>query len=186
MTASDIISAASLLVAFAAFIYSYITNTKKYELTSQYRTEILNWYSETIYILTRLKIEATQNFKDEILKRELLSTLSSKIEIGRFYFPNVDKGDKFGNDKPQAYKGYRNLMLDFLVFSFQLYDKKDAKKYLKHAEILQRHFTSQLFEILDPKTFLKETEKHTNKTFSRELRFEDFIEKEPDALTHYM
>lgn len=186
MTTSDYIAAASLVIAFAAFIYSYLTNTKKYELTSQYRTEILSWYSETIEILIRLKIEAKDSYKDENLKRELLSNLSAKIELGRFYFPNVDKGDKFGDEKPFAYKGYRNLMLDFLVFSFQVFEKQDAKKYLRHAETLQRHFTSHLFDILDPKTFLKETEKHTNKTFSKELRFEDFIEKDPEALEYYV
>lgn len=186
MTTSDYIATASLVIAFAAFIYSYLTNTKKYELTSQYRTEILFWYSETIDILIRLKTEAKDGFIDESLKKELLSKLSAKIELGRFYFPNVDKGDDFGNDKPLAYKGYRNLTLDFLVFSFQVFEKQDAKKYVRHAETLQRHFTSHLFEILDPKTFLKETEKHTDKTFSKELRFEDFIEKDPDALDFYV
>lgn len=186
MKPSDFIAIASLLIAFAAFLYSYLTNTKKYELTSQYRTEILSWYSETIYILIRLKIEAKDNFKDNNIRKELLSKLSAQIEIGRFYFPNVDKGDKFGDKKPQAYKGYRNLMLDFLVFSFQVFEKQDAQKYLSHAGALQRHFTSYLFEILDPKTFLKETEKHTDKTFSKELRFEDFIQKDPDALDSYV
>lgn len=186
MTTSDYIAIASLLIAFLAFIYSYLTNTKKYELTSQYRTEILSWYSETIDILVRLKIEAKDSFKDENLRNELLSRLSAKIEIGRFYFPNVDKGDKFGDEKPLAYKGYRNLMLDFLVFSFQVFEKQEAKKYLRHAETLQRHFTSHLFEILDPNTFLKETKKHTNKTFSKELRFEDFIQKDPDNLDYYV
>lgn len=181
MATSDCIATGSLIIAIAAFLYSYLTNTKKYELTSQYRTEILSWYSDTIDILIRLKIETRDGFTAEGLKKELLSRLSAKIEIGRFYFPNVDKGNNYGDKKPEAYKGYRNLMLEFLVFSYELFEKEDASKYLKHAEILQRHFTSYLFEILDPKTFLKETEKHTNKTFSEELRFEDFIEKDPAA-----
>lgn len=186
MTASDFIATISLIIAFITFIYSYLTNTKKYELTSQYRTEILCWYSNTIDILIRLKIETKNSSQDEGLKRELLSKLSSKIEVGRFYFPNVDKNDGFGFEKPQAYKGYRNLMLDFLVFSFQIFEKQDAINYLGHADVLQRYFTSHLFEILDPKAFLKETEKHTSKTFSKELSFEDFIEKDPSALNYYI
>jgi hypothetical protein len=186
MTTSEYIATASLLVAFSAFIYAYLTNTKKYELTSLYRVEILSWYSETIEILVRLRIEATDNFKDNSVKKELLSKLSAKIEIGRFYFPNVDKGDKFGEEKPLAYKGYRNLMLEFLVFSYQLFERQDTIKFIKHAETLQRHFTSQLFEIIDPKNFLKETKKHTDKTFSKELAFEDFIKEEPNALDLYL
>ncbi len=185
MTTSDYIAIGSLIIAIAAFFYTYLTNTKKYELTNQYRTKILDWYSDTVEILVRLKIEANDDFAKGGLKKELLSRLSAKIELGRFYFPNVDKGDKFGNDKPLAYKGYRNLMLDFLVFSYQIFEKEDANKFIKHAEILQRYFTSHLFDILDPTTFLKETKRHTDKTFSKELCFNDFIENDPDALYNY-
>ena len=186
MTSSDYISILSVIVAITAFLYSYLTNTKKYELTYQYRTEILDWYAETIEILLRLKFEAKNNFNDEILHAELLAKLSAKIEIGRFYFPNIIKNDGFGHKKPTAYKGYRNLTLDFLVYSYNIFKKKDAKKYLKHAEELQKHFTSQLFEILNPRLFLKETKKYTNKTFSKELRFEDYIEKSPEQLVEYI
>jgi hypothetical protein len=185
MTTSDFISIGSLFFAVAAFIYSYLTSTKKYELTSQYRAEILGWYAGTLDILMRLKMEAMHDIPDQGLKNELLSGLSVKIETGRFYFPNIDKGDKFGEGKPLAYQGYRNLMLDFLVFSYQIFEQEEAKKYIKHAEILQRHFTSHLFDILDPKAFLKETEKYTAKSFSKELRFEDFINNDPESLNAY-
>jgi hypothetical protein len=186
MTASDYIASVSLIIAFVAFIYSYLTNTKKYELASQYRTEILHWYGVTIEILIRLKLEAKDDFKDENLKRELLSKLSANIELGRFYFPNIDKGDNYGYMKAQAYKGYRNLILDFLVFSYRVFEKRDAKKYLAHSETLQARFTSEIFEIIDPKTFLMETKKHTNKTFTNNLSFEDFIKKEPSELESYL
>lgn len=186
MTTSDFISIGSLFFAVAAFIYSYLTSTKKYELISQYRTEILDWYTGTMDVLMRLKLEAMSNFPDPSLKKELLSRLSSKIELGRFYFPNIDKGDNFGKEKPLAYQGYRNLLLDFLVLSFQIFEHEEAKDHLEHAEILQRHFTSHLFDILDPKSFLKETEKYTTKTFSKELRFEDFIKKDPKAIIEYL
>lgn len=186
MATSDYISIGSLVIAIAAFIYSYLTNTKKYELTSQYRIELLAWYADTIDILIRLKVEAKDGYSDKELKKDLLSRLSAKIEIGRFYFPNIDKGDRFGEDKPLAYKGYRNLLLDFLVFSYQVFDRSDAINYLGHVEKFQRHFTSKLFEIIDPKSFLKETKKHTNKTFSNEFSIEDFIQKDPDILDNYL
>jgi hypothetical protein len=182
MTTSDFISTGSLIIAISGFIYSYLTNTKKYELTSQYRVEILNWYSTTIEILIKLRHETEANFEDEELKRDLLSRLSAQIEIGRFYFPNIDKGDDFGCNKPLAYKGYRNLLLDFLVYSYRLYDSTDPKLYVKHADFLQRHFTSYLFETIDPKAFLKETKKHTNKIFAQELIYEDFINTDPEKI----
>jgi hypothetical protein len=41
MTNNDLISLGSLMIAIAAFAYAYLTNSKKYELTSQYRVEVL-------------------------------------------------------------------------------------------------------------------------------------------------
>jgi hypothetical protein len=186
MTTSDFIATGSLIIAIGAFIYTYLTNTKRYELTSQYRSEIIDWYSDTINTLIALKCEAKNKFPNTELKNELLCKLSANIEIGRFYFPNVQKGNSHGSEKPEAYKGYRNLMLDFLVYSYQIFDGKNPEKFIKHAESLQRHFTSYLFEILDPNSFLKETKKHTNKTFSKDLSFDEYISKDPEAINIYI
>ena len=179
MNIYDIVSVVSIVIAIASYIHSYITSSKKYELQFQYRVEIMKWYSDTMNILTRLIIETKDGFADQSLKKELLSTLSSNIEIGRFYFPNVDSGNGFGNHKPIAYQGYRNLTIVFLVYSFKIFEKKDAAMYLNHAEELKRQFTSHLFEILDPKQFLKETYQHTKKKYSNDLTFNDFIRKDP-------
>ena len=179
MNISDIVSVVSIVIAIASYIHSYITSSKKYELQFQYRVEIMKWYSDTMNILTRLIIETKDGFADQSLKKELLSTLSSNIEIGRFYFPNVDSGNGFGNHKQIAYQGYRNLTIVFLVYSFKIFEKKDAAMYLNHAEELKRQFTSHLFEILDPKQFLKETYQHTKKKYSNDLTFNDFIRKDP-------
>ncbi len=111
-------------------------------------------------------------------KEELLAKLSAKIEVGRFYFPNVDRADGFGLHKPRAYQGYRNLVLDFLVFSYQLFERDDAVEHLGLAEKLQRYFTTYVFELLDPKNFLKETEKLTNRKFSKDHSIEDLLKNE--------
>jgi len=186
MTTSDYIATGSLIIAVAVFIYTYVTNTKRYELTSQYRLEIMNWYSDTVSILILLKCEARDKFPNIELKNELLCKLSTNIEIGRFYFPNVRKGDNHGQNKPEAYKGYRNLMLDFLVYSYQIFSGDHPEKFIRHAESLQRHFTSHLFEILDPNSFLKETKRHTRRTFSKDLSFDEYISKEPEAINLYL
>jgi len=186
METSDYIAIGALILSIIAFVYTYISNTKKYELQYQYRTEILNWYKETNLTLVRLRIETEKESNNEELKRQLLSELSSNIELGRFYFPNLIDGKNYGLDKPLAYQGFRNLTLDFLVFSYRLFDEKEAKKYLHHAEILQRYFTSSVFEIVDPRKFLNQTEKITNKSFTKELSFEDFIDREPEILKKYI
>lgn len=186
MNTTDYISIGSLIIAIIALIYTYRTNTKKYELTSQYRSEILNWYSDTINILITLKSEAKNKFPNNDFKNELLCRLSANIEIGRFYFPNVREGNNYGNNKPEAYKGYRNLMLDFLVYSYQIFEGEHPEKFISHAESLQRHFTSYLFVILDPSSFLKETQKHTSKAFSKNLSFEEYINNDPNMIDLYI
>jgi hypothetical protein len=186
MTASDTLGLVSILISICVFIYTYVTNTKKYELTYQYRCEVLKWFNDTIHVLMRLKQECKLGFPNQDLRNELLTSLSAKIEMGRFYFPNVDKGDKFGKEKPFAYRNYRNLMLDFLVYAYNIYNRADAIKYLKHADLLQKEFTSLLFETFNPTAFLKETKKVTDRTFVKELSFEDFLNENPEALKDYI
>lgn len=183
MEIRDFLSIASLGFAIFAFLFSMRTNTKRYELKSAYRKEIMAWYSEIIDLLVKLR---SQSEGPRVPRQELLDKLSSRIEVGRFYFPNLIKGDKFGHDKPIAYQGYRNLVLDLLVYSYRLFERSDFQKYLKHAETLQRHFTSLVFEILDPRSHLLETRKHTDKMFVKELTFEDFLEREPEIIREYL
>ena len=55
ITSDQIISAIGILVtiviATIGGIYAIITNTKKYELTENYRKELLDWYSVTVGIM---------------------------------------------------------------------------------------------------------------------------------------
>ncbi len=171
----------SFTIAVIALFYSYFSNTKKYELTSQYRSEVLQWYSCTIELLLTLRstIQGSQPF--QYSKEELLAKLSAQIEIGRFYFPNFDKGDGYGTEKPYAYRGYRHSLLDFLVFSYQLYNSPEAKDHLKHADILQRNFSSLFYEILEPRQYLRHTRKYTGIDFSKDYCIEDFIKQDPES-----
>lgn len=183
MELRDVLSMLSFGFAVFAFIFAMRTNTKRYELKSAYRKEIILWFSDTVELLIRLRAQPDKESSD---RRGILNILSAKIELGRFYFPNISKGDNFGNEKPKAYQGYRNLVLDLLVYSYRLFERTDFPKYIKHAETLQRHFTSLVYEILDPKSHLAETQKHTDKLFTKELTFEDFLEQEPEIIRRYI
>ena len=156
MTPSDWIAGISLVVAFAALIYTIISNTKKYELTYQYYQDVVAWHSDVIKVITQLKATSEENSK-----KAYLAELSALIETGRFYFPNIDQHDNFGANKPLAYRGYRNVVLDFLVYEYQLFEREDSQKYVEHAESLQRLFTSYVFQYLDPKKLQKKIKHNT-------------------------
>ena len=177
MTTSDWIAGISLVVAFAALLYTVISNTKKYELTYQYYQDVVAWHSDVIKVIAQLK--ATN---EEDSKRVYLAELSALIETGRFYFPNIDQHDNFGVDKPMAYRGYRNVVLDFLVYEYQLFDREDSNKYVKHAESLQRLFTSYVFQHLDPKKLQKEVKHNTSIQMKNEITINEFLKQSPESI----
>ena len=177
MTPSDWIAGISLVVAFAALIYTIVSNTKKYELTYQHYQDVVAWHSDVVKVITLLK---AANIENE--KKTHLAELSALIETGRFYFPNIDQHDNFGATKPLAYRGYRNVVLDFLVYEYQLFDREDSQKYVKHAEILQRLFTSYVFQYLDPKKLQKKIKHNTNIQMKNEITINDFLKQSPESI----
>lgn len=178
MNLSDWISIFSILVAIGALIYSILSNTKKYELTYQYYNDILQWHNQVIEVLIYLKL-SNNDCETRILNLTKLSTL---IEQGRFYFPNLNKGDHFGNNKPFAYQGYRNVILDFLVFSYQIFIRSDYNLYIKHAEQLQRLFTSYVFQHLEPNKRRKQISSKTFIKKDKEFTIDDFLRKSPEYI----
>lgn len=175
MVLSDWIAIISITIAFVALIYSIFTNTKKYELTYQYYNDILQWHNDVVETLIFLR---TSSFNDTNRKNSL-SKLSMLIEQGRFYFPNVNKKDGFGKNKPQAYQGYRNVILDFLIYSYKLFLRNDYEKYSEHAIELQRLFTSYVFQYLNPKHRRKQVKGKTYIKNDDELTIDDFLKKSP-------
>lgn len=168
----------SIVVALCALMYSIFSNTKKYELTYQYYNDILQWHNKVVEILILLRLSSYS--KEQ--KLNYLSKLSALIEYGRFYFPNIDKQDNFGKTKPTAYQGYRNVILDFLVYEYQLFENDDYKSYLKHAENLQRLYTSYVFQYLEPKKQKKQIGRNTSIPKSKDFTINEFLNKSPEYI----
>ena len=177
MTPSDWIAGISLAVAFAALIYTIISNTKKSELTYQYYQDVVAWHSDVIKVITQLKATNVENKKNTYL-----AELSALIETGRFYFPNIDLHDGFGANKPLAYRGYRNVVLDFLVYEYQLFEREDSNKYVEHAESLQRLFTSYVFQYLNPKKLQKKIKHNTNIQIKNSITINEFLKQSPESI----
>lgn len=116
------------------------------------------------------------------MKIENLCRLSSLIEQGKFYFPNINKHDGFGKEKPIAYQGYRNVILDFLVYEYQIFEKKDCENHLKHAEMLERLFTSYVFQYLEPHKHRKKIRKNTTISHQSELTINEFLKESPESI----
>lgn len=96
-----------------------------------------------------------------------LSQLLALIDIGRFYFPNIDKGDGFGEEQPLAHQGYRHVALDFLVLICQMGDEMNVNKCRDEIGYMRRHFTAIVFKIVSPN-------KEQKKAWWRAIRISGF------------
>lgn len=178
---TNLIAGISLLIS-AITIILYFSDRKRirFQILTDYTTQLLDWHGKTVEILLKLRLY-TENQVD-CNKIELLASLSCQIEKGRFFFPNIDLKDNSGIEKPIAYRGYRNLALDFLVYSYKLFAEDNCSNYIKQAETLQREFTSIVYDILRPKENLDEIRKLTDKYFTKEHIFENYLKNNPESV----
>lgn len=173
----------TIIISTIAAIYAIITNTKKYELTENYRCELLSWYKSVVetMILIIHYCESGEFYIESFLneKTKLLSKLSSLTEMGRFYFPNVIKDDSFGNEKPVAYQGYRHINLEFLLNFYFLASKELTSKTLDLMWKLERQFTSSMFDMIKPRKRNKEYSRYLSIIIPEGQSIEDYIAENP-------
>lgn len=144
----------SVVIAVIGGIYAVANNTKKYELSENYKQEILAWYGQTVEIMMWVIHFYKENKDDKTALFERLAMLSAMVERGRFYFPNVLKGDTYGSKKALAYKGYRHICLEFLVNFYEVSKPGRAMNDNDRERMLwklERGFTSCIFEMVDPR-----------------------------------
>jgi hypothetical protein len=180
MDIKDMGTIVAVVISAAAFVNSFkLSKHTTYTTENEYTKNLVNWYSAVVEVLIRLRLSIGKLSEADRIGD--LARLSSLIECGRFYFPNIDKKDGYGKEKPLAFQGYRNLVLDYLVASFNILKRKeDLALYSPQLTQLQRHFTSVIFEVVMPSERLAKLEILTGKYFADQKIFEDF-ERTGDA-----
>ena len=180
---ANLVSYISLAISsLLAIFYIRDRRNTKYSIENEYTNNLLKWHADVVSVLIELRSYAQASDDDK--KRQLLLNLSSLIEQGRFYFPNI-KPDEYGTEKPPAYRGYRNITLDFLVASYNLHHKESNQQLSQQAEHLQRLFTSIVFEVVRPSDRLKLIHQLTDKYFVQNLSIEDLEKADQiEALSH--
>ena len=173
----------TITISVIGAIYAIATNTKKYELTENYRCEILSWYrSVTKNMITIIHLIETDEFYIEpytVKRQELLAELSTLAEMGRFYFPNVIKGDNYGYDKPSAYQGYRHIVLEFILHFYYVASKPYTTTTIESLWKLERRFTSFIFDMIKPRKRNKEYRRYLSIIIPEGKSIEDFLAETP-------
>jgi len=180
---SNIIAGLSLALSLSLGVFYLIDREQnKFLLENNYSNSIQSWHYDVILVLKKLDIQGRDRTSD-IYKNDL-AELSALIDQGRFFFPNI-KQTEFGIEKPFAYRGYRNLALDFLVALYNLYSSPETTDSELEAEILQKHFTSIVFEIVNPRERLIKIKKLTDRYFLKDETFQHFLkEKDGQVIDH--
>lgn len=175
MGIGDVIAGLSLLLSGAlAVVYVRDRAHARYNISNEYIRELLDWHNRVLDVLMRFShqscIRDSQDFRHD------LACLSSLIEQGRFYFPNLIQNG-YGSDKPAAYRGYRNLALDFLVEFYDIVsDSNNDESDRDMLSVLQRYFTSIVFQIVRPQDRLKKIKQLTDQYFIKDHSVNDVIE----------
>jgi hypothetical protein len=166
---ANLISYAALIVSgVLAFFYIRDRRHTRFRIAQEYVDKLLAWHGAVVDVLMRL--EAIGDGDED--KRELLARLSSLIEQGRFYFPNLVRGD-FGQDKPPAYRGHRNIALDFLVALHRTHKRPRSAYDEERVQYLRQLFTSVVFELVNPSRQLKIVKSLTDRYFTPDYSLDD-------------
>jgi len=178
MNAGDAIAGLSLMLSLAlAFFYIRDRAHARYNISNEYIRELLDWHNRVADVLMRFRhLNRPQNSSDF---QQDLACLSSLIEQGRFYFPNLIQ-NSHGSTKLAAYRGYRNLALDVLVGFYDIVSHTSHEE-TDHQSLttLQRYFTSTVFQIVRPKDRLDTIKRLTDQHFDKNHTANDIIEN-PD------
>ncbi|MDC4249594.1 hypothetical protein M3X99_01035 [Clostridium perfringens] len=190
MNESDYIAIASIVVtaiiAIIGGIYAVVTNSKKYELAEEYKRDLISWYEKIIIIIMEIVVFCDlENNIEYSERRKKIAELSALIEIGRFYFPNIDKKDGFGKDNSLAYQGYRHIALEFLVYIYDIAMEDDFYKYKTKILELEKEFTSCVYELIAPDKRKRKLKKYTDIAMPKDKSIEDFLKQSKDEYRYF-
>ena len=124
-------------------------------------TDVINWTNNTIDLLVDiefllrdwLRLYTPKEFSSK--RDDLLARLSAAIDKGRMYFPNFAR-DIVGTEKPSAFRGRRQAILDRLVEFYDLVKSLDPEdpeimETVRHALMIKkREFVSHAQSEVQP------------------------------------
>ena len=169
LSVQDTMSVLSLVVSLFAFFFSlYSLRYVRLPISVGWRNAIWNWHCRCLQIMNQLQI--CDNSDSE--RKQLLSKLSTLIDEGRFFFPNIDKKDRLGFWKYSANRGYRNYHLDYLVDFYNAYTKPNVDNFEDTIK-LKKKFTSSVLVFLCPEKFIKKLSRDLKESYRDNKSRED-------------
>ncbi len=161
----------SAIIAASSALLSY-WNYKREQLNQkiaaakwkkEYFSDLLRWSDEAMLLLSEAmhmcdldpQHIAPSAFVNN--RHALKVKLSASIDRGRWFFPNYPV-QGFGEEKPEAFRGYRHEVLDGLVVAYRelcdvAYQGAELNRTCRSGiEGAKRDFTTHIQRVLDPRS----------------------------------
>jgi hypothetical protein len=169
--ASALIALVALLIS--AMVARHQSRVALEDLRLKRDSDIIKWSNRAVDHLCSAEMILrpeyhlfTAESEYEKARLELMRDLSSCIDQGRLFFPNL-KADRHGQDKSGGYQGYRHPVLDCLVATYRTLENNSARREdpavfetdRNNVADFKRLFIARLDSELDPRglvRFLKE------------------------------
>lgn len=183
LNAQAIVSTLALcLSVFVALFQFRDRRQSKFNIEKAHIDSLLAWHKEVVSTLSDLRDVSL----DTELRDDRRRALYALIEQGRFFFPNIDRGDRYGVKKPLAYRGYRHLTLDFMVAAYNLSKAAQEPGFEDSMLALQRHFTSMVFSVVNPSERLDRLRAMTDRLSMSKESYEQFLSHEDAAVLRHI
>ncbi|MGB0506333.1 MAG: hypothetical protein ACPGGK_09060 [Pikeienuella sp.] len=127
-------------------------------------SDIIHWAADVTGLLSQMA-ELTMVQSDDVTWRRdwhlLRHQLTAKIDVGRLYFPNY-AADMVNLEKPPAYRGVRQSVIDHLVWAYDAFSEYAATSNETDMTALRgrlisekRQFISEIQTHIDPMRYIE-------------------------------
>jgi hypothetical protein len=159
----DLATAVIALIAlfFSIWSFKHQRNLSIETLRVQRDNDVIRWTNDTIDLLVEIEFLMRDWLRLYTIKEfstrrdDLLARLSATIDKGRLFFPNFSR-DVVGAEKPSAYRGKRQAILDRLVEIYDLVKQLDPEnpdtiESVRHDTMIKkREFVSHAQSAVEP------------------------------------
>lgn len=162
---NDLVAVVSAAISVIALVLNILITSRQTRVSVESLkfnndSQVMSWANRTVAAMAEAQhICASPNVSALYLNERgiaLATSLSSLIDEGRWFFPNVGRRTTDG-EKPGAYRGTRQPILDYVYAAYEAVSamsrEEDAPREALATKIgeAKRHFVSEVQHAVDPR-----------------------------------
>jgi hypothetical protein len=153
---SDWVAVASAAISVLALVLNIVITSRQTRVSVENfkfnnDTQLMNWANRVVVAMAE-----AYHLPPKTDVHSLATNLSALIDEGRWFFPNIGKKEA-DNEKPGAYRGTRQAVLDHIVAVYNAVvampaaDDQAWQQHMASVHAARRHFVSEIQHAVDPR-----------------------------------